>query len=217
MTVHAKPCGFRTHLGNRFAIATFPPPRRLLDSFNTKSRKELSSAISSGFLQAHSSIGKDSYGRPGRVRPVAQVILRLAQKSPRGCPIQGREATLSGGFRFGICGSQPRHGSRRILPPDPFQRPALPWSRRSRTRLLPPSSRRPHSPPQHRPRSPPRLLPSASRTHDPPRPRLEPFGNPPRREHRQRRLRHRPNVALGHGSHRRRPPRRANHPSAPSQ
>ncbi len=39
MTVHAKPCGFRTHLGNRCAIATFPPPRRLLDSFHTKSRK----------------------------------------------------------------------------------------------------------------------------------------------------------------------------------
>jgi hypothetical protein len=31
MTVDAKPCGFRTHLGNRFAIATLPPPRRLLD------------------------------------------------------------------------------------------------------------------------------------------------------------------------------------------
>jgi len=59
MTVDAKPCGFRTHLGNRFAIPTLPPPRRLLDSFNTKSRKELSSAIPSGFLQAHSSIGKD--------------------------------------------------------------------------------------------------------------------------------------------------------------
>jgi hypothetical protein len=39
MTVHAKPCGFRTPLGNRFAIATFPPPRRLLDSFNTKPKK----------------------------------------------------------------------------------------------------------------------------------------------------------------------------------
>src|SRR5664279_3635857 len=62
MTVAAKPCGFRTPLGNRFAIPTFPPPRRLLDSFNTKSRKELSSAISSGFLQAHSSIGKDYQG-----------------------------------------------------------------------------------------------------------------------------------------------------------
>ena len=62
MTVHAKPCGFRTHLGNRFAIPTFQPPRRLLDSFNTKSRKELSSAIPSGFLQAHSSIGKDLPG-----------------------------------------------------------------------------------------------------------------------------------------------------------
>src|SRR5208337_393896 len=59
MTGAAKPCGFRTHLGNRFAIPTFPPPRRLLDSFNTKSRKELSSAIPSGFLQAHSSIRKD--------------------------------------------------------------------------------------------------------------------------------------------------------------
>src|ERR1039457_689688 len=31
MTVAAKPCGFRTHLGNRCAIPTFPPPRRLLD------------------------------------------------------------------------------------------------------------------------------------------------------------------------------------------
>ena len=30
MTVDAKPCGFRTHLGNRFAIPTFPTPRRLL-------------------------------------------------------------------------------------------------------------------------------------------------------------------------------------------
>src|SRR5271165_4212373 len=59
MTVHAKPCGFRTYLGNRFAIPTFPPPRRLLDSFHTKSRKELSSAIPSGLLQAHSSIRKD--------------------------------------------------------------------------------------------------------------------------------------------------------------
>src|SRR3974390_2101198 len=60
MTVAAKPCGFRTHLGNRFAIPTLPQPRRLLDSFNTKSRKELSSAIPSGFLQAHPSIRKDS-------------------------------------------------------------------------------------------------------------------------------------------------------------
>src|SRR5664280_2592056 len=33
MTVGAKPCGFRTHLGNRCAIPTFPPPRRLLDCF----------------------------------------------------------------------------------------------------------------------------------------------------------------------------------------
>src|ERR1019366_7092440 len=28
-----KPCGFRPHLGNRCAIPTFPPPRRLLDCF----------------------------------------------------------------------------------------------------------------------------------------------------------------------------------------
>ena len=61
MTVAAKPCGFRTHLGNRFAIPTLPQPRRLLDSFNTKSRKELSSAIPSGFLQAHPSIRKDCH------------------------------------------------------------------------------------------------------------------------------------------------------------
>src|SRR3974390_647982 len=60
MTGSAKPCGFRPHLGNRFAIPTLPQPRRLLDSFNTKSRKELSSAIPSGFLQAHPSIRKDS-------------------------------------------------------------------------------------------------------------------------------------------------------------
>src|ERR1039457_7119991 len=33
MKVGAKPCGFRTHLGNRCAIPTFPPPRRLLDCF----------------------------------------------------------------------------------------------------------------------------------------------------------------------------------------
>src|SRR5664279_6113265 len=33
MTVAAKPCGFRPHLGNRCAISTFPPPRRLLDCF----------------------------------------------------------------------------------------------------------------------------------------------------------------------------------------
>src|SRR5664280_2909380 len=33
MTVGAKPCGFRTHLGNRYAISPFPPPRRLLDCF----------------------------------------------------------------------------------------------------------------------------------------------------------------------------------------
>src|ERR1035438_6017533 len=33
MTVAAKPCGFRPHLGNRCAIPTFPPPRRLLDCF----------------------------------------------------------------------------------------------------------------------------------------------------------------------------------------
>src|SRR5664279_5863059 len=39
MTVHAKPCGFRTHLGNRCAIPTFPPPRRLLDSFNTNQER----------------------------------------------------------------------------------------------------------------------------------------------------------------------------------
>src|SRR5271157_3088220 len=63
MTGQAKPCGFRTHLGNRCAIPTLPPPRRLLDSFNTKSRKELSSAMPSGFLQAHSSIRKDCGGR----------------------------------------------------------------------------------------------------------------------------------------------------------
>src|SRR3974377_1990818 len=58
MTVAAKPCVFRTHLGNRFAIPTLPQPRRLLDSFNTKSRKELSSAIPSAFLQALPSIRK---------------------------------------------------------------------------------------------------------------------------------------------------------------
>jgi hypothetical protein len=33
MTGGAKPCGFRTPLGNRCAIPTFPPPRRLLDCF----------------------------------------------------------------------------------------------------------------------------------------------------------------------------------------
>src|ERR1035437_9306511 len=33
MTVAAKPGGFRPHLGNRCAIPTFPPPRRLLDCF----------------------------------------------------------------------------------------------------------------------------------------------------------------------------------------
>src|ERR1039457_4435166 len=33
MTGGAKPCGFPTPLGNRFAIPTFPPPRRLLDCF----------------------------------------------------------------------------------------------------------------------------------------------------------------------------------------
>src|SRR5208337_2899395 len=81
MTVDAKPCGFRTHLGNRFAIATFPPPRRRLDSFNTKSRKELSSAIPSGFLQAHSSIGKDSGKLSQPLRPNLflsnQILLKL--------------------------------------------------------------------------------------------------------------------------------------------
>ena len=60
MTVDAKPFGFRIYLGNRCAIPTLPQPRRLLDSFNTKSRKELSSAIPSGLLQAHPSIRKDS-------------------------------------------------------------------------------------------------------------------------------------------------------------
>ena len=59
MTVDAKPFGFRIYLGNRCAIPTLPQPRRLLDSFNTKSRKELSSAIPSGLLQAHPSIRKD--------------------------------------------------------------------------------------------------------------------------------------------------------------
>ena len=43
------------HMGFRGKVAR----STLLDSFNTKSRKELSSAIPSGFLQAHSSIGKD--------------------------------------------------------------------------------------------------------------------------------------------------------------
>src|ERR1019366_8701050 len=33
MTGGANPCGFRTPLGNRCAIPTFPPPRRLLDCF----------------------------------------------------------------------------------------------------------------------------------------------------------------------------------------
>src|ERR1017187_3612525 len=33
MTGGAKPCGFRTPLGNRCAIPTFPPPRPLLDCF----------------------------------------------------------------------------------------------------------------------------------------------------------------------------------------
>src|ERR1019366_9092900 len=33
MTGGAKPCGFRTPFGNRCAIPTFPPPRRLLDCF----------------------------------------------------------------------------------------------------------------------------------------------------------------------------------------
>src|SRR5271157_4797092 len=36
---------------------------------------------------------------------VAQITLRLTQKSSRGCPIQGREATLSGGFR--LCHDEP--------------------------------------------------------------------------------------------------------------
>ena len=37
----------------------------------------------------------------GLCRRVARLTPRLTQKSPRGCPIQGREATLSGGFHRG--------------------------------------------------------------------------------------------------------------------
>src|SRR5450755_2274731 len=39
MTVGAKPCGFCTYLGNRCATPTFPPPRRLLDSFHTNQER----------------------------------------------------------------------------------------------------------------------------------------------------------------------------------
>ena len=39
MTLPAKPYGFRTQLGNRCAIPTLPPPRRLLDSFNTNQER----------------------------------------------------------------------------------------------------------------------------------------------------------------------------------
>src|SRR5450755_5186536 len=39
MTVAAKPCGFCTYLGNRCATPTFPPPRRLLDSFHTNQER----------------------------------------------------------------------------------------------------------------------------------------------------------------------------------
>src|SRR3974390_3437061 len=83
MTVAAKPCGFRTHLGNRFAIPTLPQPRRLLEVFNTKSRKELSSAIPSGFLQAHPSISKDSPPR-GIVRQAGNRTIGIRKGQRRG-------------------------------------------------------------------------------------------------------------------------------------
>ena len=44
MTVGAKPCGFRTALGNRCAIPTFPPRDGCYIFFKTFTRKELSSA-----------------------------------------------------------------------------------------------------------------------------------------------------------------------------
>jgi hypothetical protein len=48
------------------AIPTFPPPRRLLDSFRKAKRKETSSAIASDRLQAHLSIGKHCSFQPVR-------------------------------------------------------------------------------------------------------------------------------------------------------
>ena len=39
MTQGAKPCGFRTLLGNRCAIPTLPPPRRLLELSNTNQER----------------------------------------------------------------------------------------------------------------------------------------------------------------------------------
>src|ERR1035437_560933 len=60
MTVGAKPCGFRPHLGNRCAIPTFPPPRRLLDCFlNSTPERSFPQPSAQALLQAHSSIRKD--------------------------------------------------------------------------------------------------------------------------------------------------------------
>src|SRR5664280_3700194 len=60
MTVAAKPCGFRPHLGNRCAIPTFPPPRRLLDCFlNSTPERSFPQPSAQALLQAHSSIRKD--------------------------------------------------------------------------------------------------------------------------------------------------------------
>ena len=52
------PFGFPPSVEIALAIPTFPPSRRLLDSFKKRKRKEPSSAIASHRLQAHLWIGK---------------------------------------------------------------------------------------------------------------------------------------------------------------
>ncbi len=52
------PCSLES-AKNKGALSTFPPPRRLLESFGIQPKKELSSATGPILPQAHPWIGKD--------------------------------------------------------------------------------------------------------------------------------------------------------------
>src|ERR1039458_5881049 len=68
MTVGAKPCGFRTHLGNRCAIPTFPPPRRLLDCFlNSNPERSFPQPSAQASFRLILRLEKTARGRSGLV------------------------------------------------------------------------------------------------------------------------------------------------------
>src|ERR1039457_4643376 len=79
MTVAAKPCGFRPHLGNRCAIPTFPPPRRLLDCFlNSTPERSFPPPPAQAFFRLILRLEKTAIIRPSdqyRQTPIATAIV----------------------------------------------------------------------------------------------------------------------------------------------